>query len=371
MNKNLQTDLPLVDNFEKIAKEKYHLIDTRAPVEYEKGSFPNSINLPLMNNEEREKVGTTYKQNGQEEAIKLGYSLVSGEIKESRVKAWVEFIKANPDTHIFCWRGGMRSEIVQQWIYEASGIKVPKLKGGYKAFRNYLISRSLELAKQKDIYILGGRTGSGKTLILRDIPNSIDLEGIARHRGSAFGRYAEPQPSQISFENALAYAQIEHNSKDYKALVIEDESRNIGQRYIPHELFEIFQKGRVVIVEVPLEKRVDITYDDYVLFAQREYDESYSNGLCEYNWYDTMLHNFRRIKKRLGSERYKKFIDIFESAWQYQQKTGDASRHKEWIGALLRDYYDPMYDYQIEKKRERIVFRGSSDEVKEYLRGFE
>ena len=370
MNKDLQTDLPLVDNFEEIAIHRYPLIDTRAPIEYEKGSFPNSVNLPLMSNEEREKVGTTYKKKGQQEAVKLGYNLVSGEIKESRVKAWVDFIKANPDTHIFCWRGGMRSEIVQQWIYESSGIKVPKLKGGYKAFRNYLMRRSIELGKAKDIYILGGRTGSGKTIILQDIPSSIDLEGIAKHRGSAFGRYAKPQPTQISFENALAYAQIEHNSKDYKALVIEDESRNIGQRYIPHELFEIFQKGRVVIVEVPLEIRVDITYDDYVLYAQKEYDEAYKSGLCEYDWYETMLHNFRRIKKRLGNERYDKFIQIFESAWRYQQNSKDPSRHKEWIEALLRDYYDPMYDYQIEKKRERIVFRGSSDEVKAYLNAF-
>ncbi len=363
--------LPLVDNFEEIAIHKYPLIDTRAPIEYQKGSFPNSVNLPLMNNEERERVGTTYKQKGQDEAIKLGFQLVSGEIKSSRVKSWVEFIKAHPDTHIFCWRGGMRSEIVQQWIYEASGIKVPKLKGGYKAFRNYLIQRSLELAKQKDIYILGGRTGSGKTLILQDIPQSIDLEGIAKHRGSAFGRYAEPQPSQISFENALAYAQIEHNHKGYQRLVIEDESRNIGQRYIPHDIFEEFQKGRVVIVEVPLSQRVEITYNDYVIYAQKEYDEAYKQGLCEYGWYETMLHNFQRIKKRLGNERFDRFIDIFESAWSYQQQSSDPSRHKEWIEALLRDYYDPMYDYQIEKKRDRVIFRGSSDEVREYLKGVE
>ncbi len=371
MSRESAIELPLVDNFEEIVINRYPLIDTRAPMEYEKGSFPNSVNIPLLNDEERERVGTTYKQKGQDEAVKLGYELVSGQIKEKRVKAWVEFIKANSETHVFCWRGGMRSEIVQQWIYEASGIKVPKLKGGYKAFRNYLMKRSLELAKLKDIYVLGGRTGSGKTLILQDIPQSIDLEGIAKHRGSAFGRYAQPQPSQIFFENALAYAQIEHNHKGFISLVIEDESRNIGQRYIPHDIFEVFQKCGVVIVEVPLQERVEITYDDYVIYAQKEYDESYKNGLCEYNWYETMLHNFRRIKKRLGSERYKRFIEIFESAWEYQQKSGDPSRHKEWIEALLGDYYDPMYDYQIEKKRDRVIFRGNSDEVREYLRGLD
>lgn len=363
-----EIELPIVDNFEEIVINRYPLIDTRAPSEYEKGSFPNSVNLPLMNNQEREMVGTTYKQKGQDEAIKLGYKLVSGDIKASRVKAWVDFIKANPNTHIFCWRGGMRSKIVQEWIYEASNIKVPRLKGGYKAFRNYLIKRSLELAKEKDIYVLGGMTGSGKTLILQDIPQSIDLEAIARHRGSAFGRYATPQPSQISFENALSYAQIEHNHKGFNSLVIEDESRNIGQRYIPHEVFEEFQKSKLVIVEVPFSKRVEIIYNDYVIYSQKEYDEAYKNGLCEHNWYQSMLHNFSRIKKRLGIERYNEFLSIFESAWEYQQKTLDPSRHKEWIEALLRDYYDPMYNYQIEKKQDRIVFKGSSDEVREYLK---
>ena len=363
--------LPLVDNFEEIAINEYPLIDTRSPIEYEKGSFKNSVNLPLLENSERELIGTTYKQKGQDEAIKLGYELVSGEVKAKRVKAWVEFIQKNPNTHIFCWRGGLRSKIVQEWIYEASGIEVPKLKGGYKAFRNYLIERSIELAKMKDIYILGGRTGSGKTLILKDIKHSIDLEGIARHRGSAFGRYAQPQPSQIDFENNLSYAQIQHNAKGYKTLVIEDESRNIGQRYIPHELFNTFQEGKLVLVEVSLRERVEITYNDYVIFAQREYDEAFKSGLCEYDWHSTMIHNFQRIKKRLGEERYKKFIEIFESAWEYQQKSKDPSRHKEWIEALLRDYYDPMYDYQISKKADKIIFRASSDEVRDYLKRLE
>ena len=363
--------LQVVDNFEEIAINSYPLIDSRSPGEFEKGSFPNAKNLPLMTNEERKLVGTAYKEQGQEVAIELGHQLVSGDTKKIRVQKWIEFIKAHPNTHLFCWRGGLRSQIVQEWIYEESGIVVPRLKGGYKAFRNYLIDRSVELAKEKDIIILGGRTGSGKTLMLKEIPHSIDLERLAIHRGSAFGRYATAQPSQIDFENALAYEQIKHNAKGFQSLVIEDESRNIGQRYIPLEIFEAFQQGSVVIVNIPLRERVDIIFDDYVTYSQKEYDEAYEKGLSEYNWHDTMLHNFSRIRKRLGGDRYKKFLDIFQSAWEYQLKTNDASRHKEWIETLLIEYYDPMYDYQIEKKRDRVIFEGSRDEVVEYLKNRE
>ena len=362
----MQSSLPLIDDFRSIVTEARPLIDLRAPVEFERGSFPGAVNLPLLTDKEREAVGTTYRHEGNEAAVALGHRLVSGAAKEERIAAWIEFIREHPDTHLFCWRGGQRSRIVQEWLAQR-GVVVPRLKGGYKAFRRYLTEESLRLARAKEILVIGGRTGSGKTLLLKQIPEAIDLEALARHRGSAFGRYAAPQPPQIAFENALAYAQIRHDEAGHRRLVIEDESRNIGQRYIPPEIFAEFQKGRVILLETPLEERIGITYDDYILYAQKEYDEAHAHGVAPYDWYETMQHNFRRIRKRLGDERYRRLSAMLESAWEEQQRTGNPEGHKTWIRALLEEYYDPMYDYQISRKSERIVFRGDREAVLEYL----
>ncbi len=370
MNRDPKTQLPLIDDFRSIVLKQRPLIDTRAPVEFAKGAFPNAVNLPLMNDEEREQVGTVYKREGHDAAVALGHELVGGELREARIRAWLDFLETHPEAYIYCWRGGQRSQIVQQWIHEASGKTVPRLEGGYKAFRRYLMEESLRLAQEKEILVLGGRTGSGKTLLIKRIPEAIDLEGIAHHRGSAFGRYAHSQPSQIDFENALAYTQIHHDAAKHPFLLIEDESRNIGQRYIPPEIFHSFQRGKVLLLETPLEERIEISYRDYILFAQKEYDETHARGETPYDWYETMRHNFRRIRKRLGNERYERFTNLLNDAWEEQRRSGNTEQHKIWIRALLEEYYDPMYDYQIEKKKERILFRGDAGEILEFLERF-
>lgn len=362
--------LPLIDDFQSIVIQNRPLIDLRAPIEFAKGSFPNTVNLPLLSDEERELIGTTYKQKGNEEAVALGYRLVSGDIKEQRVQAWLEFIKANPNSYLFCWRGGQRSAIVQEWLAQR-GVIIPRLKGGYKAFRNYLIEQSISLAKEKEIYTIAGQTGSGKTLLINQIPQAIDLEGLAHHRGSAFGRYAHPQPTQIGFENALAYAQIRHNYKQYSNLVIEDESRNIGQRYIPPEVFSQFQKAKVVLLERSLRERVNIIYNDYIIYSQAEYAKAHSKGQIEHSWYEAMKHNFKKIQKRLGIERYRRLDQMLDLAWREQENKGNPQRHKEWIKALLKEYYDPMYNYQIEQKKDKIIFRGGAKEVLEFFSSME
>ena len=194
---------PVINDFKKIVLENLPLIDVRAPIEYEKGAFLNSFNLPILDNEERHIIGICYKEKGNEEATKLGYKLVSGKVKEDRLNSWIEFIKSNPSTMLYCFRGGSRSRIAQEWITDALGKEIYRLEGGYKAFRNYLISSlSIENQNYKPI-VLTGFTGSGKTIVLKEIENSIDLEGIANHRGSSFGAHANPQPTQINFENNL------------------------------------------------------------------------------------------------------------------------------------------------------------------------
>ncbi len=339
-------------------------------MEFAKGSFQNSINLPLLTDKEREIIGTTYKQKGNKEAVALGHKIVSGDIKEKRINLWIDFIKANPNAYLFCWRGGQRSAIVQEWLADR-GVIIPRLKGGYKAFRNYLIKESISISSSSKIYNIAGRTGSGKTLLLKEFPQAIDLEGIAHHRGSAFGRYALAQPSQISFENNLAYELILHNEHKYPWLIIEDESRNVGQRYIPPEVFNSFKNAKLVLLERPLQERIDIIYDDYIIYSQQEYEEAYNKGQTPYTWYEVMQYNFQRIRKRLGEERYKRLIKLLEIAWNEQICRGNRELHKDWIETLLVEYYDPMYDYQIKKKIEQIIFKGNQEEILEFFSSLE
>ena len=360
------TNLPLGDDFKSIVLNDTPLIDVRAPVEFEKGAFPNTVNLPLMSDEERHLVGLRYKQKGNEEATKLGHKLVSGERKEQRIKAWVEFIRKHPDAILYCFRGGQRSQISQQWLAE-SGKSIVRLKGGYKAFRRYLIEELEHSCDRFNPIILGGRTGSGKTILLQELENVIDLEALANHRGSSFGRHITPQPSQIDFENALAYALIKKLERGYENLIFEDEGKNIGKDYLPDHFAACLSGAPLVILETGMEERVEITFREYVSIAQERYrGAGYDHPLSE--WKRDIESAMARIKKRLGGLRYQHLIEIFENAVDRQLKSGSSDAHKEWVEYLLREYYDPMYDYQIEKRSEQILFRGKYAEVLAYLR---
>ena len=187
------------NDFKNIVLKNIPLIDVRAPIEFEKGAFQTSVNLPILTNEERHIIGICYKEKGNDEATKLGYEIVSGKTRENRISGWIDFIDKNPDSMIYCFRGGSRSTIAQKWISEIGKREIVKLEGGYKSFRNFLIN-SLEpnSIKAKPL-ILTGYTGSGKTILLNNLKNSIDLEGIANHRGSTFGHHVTIQPTQINF----------------------------------------------------------------------------------------------------------------------------------------------------------------------------
>jgi len=357
-------DLPLTDAFRSIVLEDRPLIDVRAPVEFNKGAFPHATNLPLMNDEERHLIGIRYKEQGNASAVQLGKELV-GPVKEERVKAWTDFVKAHPNAYLYCFRGGQRSQISQAWLGEA-GITIPRLKGGYKAFRGFLMAESERIAKEAKTLILGGRTGSGKTLLIHALKNSIDLEGLANHRGSSFGGFTTVQPSQIDFEDALGYALIKHEAKEHKHLVLEDESHNIGRIYIPRPLFEHLKKGELVILNTPMEVRVDIIFDEYVTHALQNYMSRYGDeGISQ--WFNDANDALERIRKRIGYERYITIKTTFSEAFFVQKNSGESFQHKTWIEMLLRDYYDPMYDYQIVKSETPIAFEGNYEEVLEYL----
>jgi tRNA 2-selenouridine synthase len=166
------------------------MFDVRAPIEFSKGAFPNVINLPLMSDDERHQIGSCYKEQGQEAAITLGHQLVSGTTKNQRVEQWHAFASQHPNAVLYCFRGGLRSKVTQQWLAEA-GIAIPFVEGGYKALRTHLIERLDKLVEDVPAFVLSGRTGTGKTEILPQFDRTIDLEGIAKHRGSSFGKYIE------------------------------------------------------------------------------------------------------------------------------------------------------------------------------------
>jgi tRNA 2-selenouridine synthase len=356
------------NDFNRIVIEDVPLIDVRAPVEFAAGAFPNAVNLPLMNDDERHQVGIRYQQGGQDAAIKLGHELVNGSIKENRIAAWKQFIEENPAALIYCFRGGLRSQLSQEWAEASVGREIQRLEGGYKAFRNYLINHLEPSWMKSTPLVVGGRTGSGKTLLLHRLKNRVDLEGIANHRGSSFGRFLNPQPTQIDFENRLAWALIQHEAAHHSFMVVEDEGRHIGNRCIPQLIMEHFDGGDVVLLETPLVERVQITFDEYIKAAQLKYADTFGDaGL--FQWLEDIRGSILRIRKRLGGERLKRINQLLDEAYEYQLATGDAEGHKRWVEVLLVEYYDPIYDYQLEQKKEQIVFCGDTEEVLKYIYG--
>ncbi len=230
-------ELPQIDDYRSLLLNDIPLLDVRAPVEFDQGAFPLAENFPLIDDQEREAIGIRYKNLGQDEAIKLGHELVQGEVKSQRVQHWQDFFEQNPQGVLYCFRGGMRSKISQQWIYEQTGTIYPRVKGGYKAMRRFLIDELEISAQQLKPVMLGGRTGIGKTVLLQRLDQQVDLEGIYHHRGSVFGKHVTPQPSQIDIENRLSIELLKIRNKEYSQIVLEDEGTNIGSRAIPDVLF--------------------------------------------------------------------------------------------------------------------------------------
>ncbi|SES29082.1 tRNA 2-selenouridine(34) synthase MnmH [Pseudomonas sp. NFPP19] len=342
------------------------MMDTRAPIEFTKGAFPGVLNLPLMTDQERQRVGTCYKQQGQQAAIVLGHQLVSGAIKEQRVQAWADFARAHPDGLLYCFRGGLRSQIVQQWLREA-GIDYPRVGGGYKAMRTFLLDTTEQALQQCDFVLLGGMTGTGKTQVLGQLDNALDLEGHANHRGSSFGRRATGQPSNIDFENRLAVDLLKKRERGVQSFVLEDENRMIGSCALPLPLYQSMQGLPMVWLEDSLANRVQRILDDYVVNLCAEFVAVHGEqGFALFA--ERLLESLNKIHKRLGGERHQRLFLLMEAALAEQARGGDVERHRAWIEGLLGEYYDPMYAFQRESKGARIEFSGEHGAVLDYLR---
>ena len=333
-------------DYKKILKDGCRIIDVRSPSEYQLGSIRNAINLPILDDEKRKKVGTCYKKNGQTAAIALGYELVSENIKENLVDSWTKAVEKG--SLICCWRGGLRSIITQNWLQE-SGVNLPRISGGYKALRRTCIE-VIQDCSHENFIVIAGRTGSGKTEVIRSLVRTIDLEGLANHRGSAFGHRKTPQPPLASFENNLATTLLQMDRSG--PIAIEDESRTIGHLAVPLPLFDRMRISPIVVLETPIEERVENIYQEYVVR-----DDNPNN----------LLGGIDRIKKRLGGKLHSELRDCMTKAFDKQNK----DLHQRWIIRLLSKYYDPMYDYQIQNKYPRVIYRGEKQDVLRFLSTFE
>ncbi|MFK5855468.1 MAG: tRNA 2-selenouridine(34) synthase MnmH [Bacteroidota bacterium] len=308
------------------------LVDVRSPGEFKQGHIPNANNIPLFSNDERAEVGTVYKKQSKQAAINLGYFIVEPKldyyIEESMLVAPSKVIA------IHCWRGGMRSQSFAEHLLENGFEKVYVIEKGYKAFRNFALLFFEQTIKLK---ILGGYTGSGKTDVLPILKERgeqvIDLEGLANHKGSAFGAIGEnEQPTVEQFQNNLFIEMYGLNLD--RIIWLEDESSNIGKVVIPHGLYSQMREQMVYFLDISVKERAKYLANTYGLFERVELEKS-----------------ILKITKRLGSDRAKLAIDALSR--------GDL----EGSAVISLKYYDKFYLMGLEKRNPKMVTRIVLDTV--------
>ncbi len=322
-----------IDEFLKLS-ENFPVVDVRSPKEFQQGHIPNAHNIPLFSDDERAKVGTTYKQIGREKAIEIGYEIVNPKRKSffeqtEKIISAVKLPTPNsqlPTVLVHCWRGGMRSAGFANFLNE-NGFNTHTLARGYKSYRNYVLNI---FTQDFNFIILGGETGSGKTEILKKISEAgeaiIDLESLAHHKGSAFGSLGEkPQPTQEQFENDLAFELMKKKSS--KRIFLEDESRAIGSRQVPNPLWDKMKQAPIVRVKIPKEKRIERLMNDYGKFSKEELSK------C-----------ILKIEKRLGPQHAKHALEELEKG------------NLRTVVDITLTYYDKAYDFNHEKRNFKDVF---------------
>lgn len=330
-------------------------LDVRSPGEFADGSLPGSVNLPILNNEERAQVGITYKQQGREHAIEFGTGLVSGDVKAERVRGWSEFVQAHPEAVIYCFRGGLRSKYAQMWLAEA-GWSRPRIDGGFKKVRAELTEHLRTWAGRSEICLLTGPTGAGKSLLLPRLQSVVDLEGIAQHRGSAFGGMGRPQPSQVDFETRLAVACLR---RACGRVWFEDESRSIGSCVIPDFFFDALRASPVVYLDEPMAVRIANIRAEYV-------ERPLHDGFAAF---EHLLASTQKISKKLGGLRAEEILRGIETSRAEFEAGRGLESCDVWIRQLLEWYYDPYYLRSFEKRQLRILFRGSHSEILSWAAG--
>jgi len=327
------------------ASEYQLLVDVRTPLEFEKGHIPGAINIPLFSNEERAVVGTAYKQRSPREAFLLGLKLVGPKMAD--YVAILDEVAQDKKIICYCWRGGKRSQSMS-WLFEKSGYKVNFIHGGYKAYRKF-VRAQFKLINYPFI-VLGGRTGCGKSEILKSLEKQkaqvVDLEGLANHKGSAFGHIDElPQPSIEHFENLL-YNKLEGLDRT-KWIWIENESRLIGSIHLETSFWNQMKAAPLIYIDYPAADRFNYLVDTYGTYPV-----------------DALKSAFAKIKKRLGGKRYHEAIAFLDEG-----KIEGATQ-------IALDYYDNSYKYMLENNSapniKKIFFKAmdfekNAEELTEFL----
>ncbi|MBO6970442.1 MAG: tRNA 2-selenouridine(34) synthase MnmH [Prochlorococcus marinus CUG1431] len=313
------------EELEKFRSFKGPLIDVRSPGEYYKGHLPNSINIPLFDNDERSIIGTIYKKEGRKKAVIEGLKFLEKKIELlldnffMSIDSYKTITKKNNNAlyiRIYCSRGGMRSQSIA-WLLEKFKLNVVTLNGGYKIYRRWVLDSFL---KKLNIVVIGGKTGTGKTRLLslleKNNYQTIDLEGLACHRGSTFGALGmKEQPSNEQFENMISEKLNSFRCSNY--IFVEAESANIGKCKIPHEFFNQMKNSRRIEILRSESNRLDELIDTYSVYKKDELQES-----------------VLRIKKRLGPQRTKIALESIQSEkW-------------ELVCRSVLDYYDKCYEYE-------------------------
>jgi len=301
--------------------KKKLFIDTRSPLEFERGHIPGAQNIPLLSNDERAVVGTSYAQEGSSQAKHKGLEIVSGKLPDIVLEI-EQLSKKDIPIIIHCWRGGMRSKSVVS-ILDIMGIPAMQLLGGYKAYRNYVLSEIGDFS-YPPIVMLCGSTGVGKTevlklLAMRDEP-VIDLEGIANHRGSMFGHVGLGTGTSAQNFDAQLLNEL-YRFKESPYIILECESKKIGNIYLPDTLFTAMRGAHRILLSAPIEIRVKRLCGEYCS------KEALLDPLIE--------DRIKALLPKLGRQKVNKMLIDFQ-----------AGKLEELITDLLMDYYDPLYGYE-------------------------
>lgn len=295
-------------------------VDVRSEGEYTEDKLPLSINIPLFNNDERALVGTLYKQEGPDVAKLKGLELVSPKLTGIYQK--ISKLAENHQVVILCWRGGMRSLSLAR-IMDLMGLTIYRLQGGYKAYRQYVNAYLEEPLHGQQLVVLRGLTGVGKTGVIQHLQEmgvgAIDLEGLANHRGSAFGSVGlEEQPSQKLFESRLVKSLS--GLKEHKYIVVECESKKIGRNILPTPFHQAMSEGPQILTYDSLENRVQRII--------RIYTEGFRDNI------EGLNESVAKLVKKLGKD---KVADL--------QAKISAKNFADVVRVLLLEYYDPLYQY--------------------------
>lgn len=363
----------MIDTPEDLREEQFRaaflrdtpLLDVRAPVEFNAGSFPAALNLPILDDEQRRLIGMEYAAHGQKMAIDLGLQLATPEVRRQRLESWSNHIAQYPQGYLLCFRGGLRSKTTQTWLAE-SGCSYGLVEGGYKAMRRFLLAELERLCDKGNILLLSGATGVGKTDLIKTYSSSIDLEGRANHRGSAFGKTFTDQPAQVAWENQIIIDWLKCEAQSDLPVLIEAESHLIGRIHLPQSLQGAMARAPILALKSEWAGRVERIFRDYVLYSL-----NYFQSVVNDPWPLLQTHIMdclQRIQKRLGGLRYQQLCQILPNAIVQLRDQNDPSEFHRIIDLLLRGYYDGLYRHHMEKRQAKVVFSGDMQDMSAWLK---